>query len=1558
MRIRYMLATALIGFMLLPAATAQKRTFATLNPNADKVNGGADLYSAGSGGFSAAAGNLVVPREKHVAVTLTDGRVLIAGGYNNRYLKSAELFDPSTGQFTQNLETTLNEKTGLYETTEGNLNRARSGAGAVRLPDGRVFIVGGYDGSYLASAEIYDPATGEFDLLTNQMSVARHNPSVILMSDGRVFVSGGFNGQFLSSAEVFDPVTLRFITVPSMNHARDGHTATLLNDGTVLIAGGCANAESNRMICDEYVDVVEILDTDLGYMELEGLNTPRAGHTASLLPDGRVLLAGGVDAGGFLASAEVYDPASESFTPVGDMTLARYEHTATALPDGKILLAGGNCVSSTDSAEIFDPDANGFTAVPSAMSAPRFRHTANILSDGRILLAGGLNADLLVFDVNVRSEDDNISPTIAFHTDPGTGEATGFVPYTGSGVVVAFSAETGDVLARIVTGGKPALMTPLPDGNRLAVVSVLDNRIFLIRMDTLQLEGTFAFANANFGFGSFLELSPDGSLGYISSTGTGEVIQFAMATGSEVRRLTGLNIPAQVTVTPDGGSLLVVEVATAEVYFVDTAAMTTEFTMSPRTVYPVAGFTAFNRPVLSPDGQYGVIGSQDIEGTETHVVFYFETSTGEIKYVLQTGVKPAFTTLTPDNRNWLILNSDSIARIPVEDPTDIVQVGTAAGTPLGSANIVFSDDSRYAFYAVASRDRFVQHDLESNGVVGYYAVGDLPDDSLDQPSSVAITPDGRTLAVLNFSSNELELLTDSYALRVPEFVNGRDRFTGLTLINLSGNTANLTVAPITNFGGVTFDLAGGRAGGIDPVALPPLAPNAQFSVELAELFDFNNSEDNEGHLYINSDQPGIVGFAVTGTIQASFLEAHLTGLNGMSLYTFPYQLHDWIMPDIPALNVAPPVLSLTNPNYNVADYEIVHYGEDGSVLQAASGEKLDSNYRVTRATDTLFDDSQLGQVLITGGRYPQTSIFAEIYQPDPSGFSDAGLMLEARYGHAAVLLGSGQVLLSGGKEGARVKKSAELYDPIQRAFVPVIGAMVHPRYRHTATLLYSGKVLVAGGQNSISINDTAELYDPVSETFSRVDDFMNSPRDAHTATRLNDGRVLLAGGIDGVSLSNTAEIFSPSSAQFSPTGSMQTGRAFHRAVLLESGCVLITGGYNGDYLSSAEIYDPATGVFTEIPSMNVARSHHTATVLPDGRVLITGGTNSSGVLDSVEMYVPYANRFFLLDVEMKQARSRHTATLLPDGNVLIISGTDGSEAVSSSEIYFTESRVFQDLTTDQLLQWDHTATLLQDLIAGYLRGSSSIGLMFRGQYAKAGAQTAIGGIDLEKFEGVTEIYAPEFTTLAPGRTVLNLINANEESDANVIVTVHDAGGAVLAEKTVLLPVNHQINDDLLNIFQNDPALQGREGWIGVSSDVDKIVGTVSLIDDANAVLTAHELGGVPLQEFIFPLAAEDSRDYWTELSLLNPHNQSAAVRIEYRDSDGAVVYSTSFQLGAQSRRSDSLGGYFGVNLNRLYGYIYVASSPGLISQSILKDRNGRFGCVVPPIPVPDTVPEP
>jgi hypothetical protein len=1581
MRLRSVILLLWPVLFLLPSATAQKRVFATVDPNAAALNYGADTYDPTTGTISPlptgpslrlkeSKGKLNVAREKHIAVRIGDGRVIVAGGYHNRYLKSFEMFNPTTGVFT---------------ISDEEMSSTRSGAAAVLMQGGSVLVAGGYNGSYLSSADIFDPTTETFHASSNSMQTARQNPTATRLSDGKALVVGGFNGSFINSAELFDPASSSFIyTSGYMDDAREGHTATLLSDGRVLVTGGCNNSDSSKIICDKYLNTAEIYDPSEDTFSPTGaMNASRSNHTATLLADGKVLITGGTNGTATLATAEIYDPTTGKFTVVSDMGAARMNHTASILPNGTVLIAGGQSDTHLSSAEIFTPAAGSFTTLSTSLSVPRSMHTATVLADGRVLFTGGENGSLLVFDVNYQTPTDNISPNIVFSSD----SQTGFVPYTGSGVVVAFSVAAEPVINRIVTGGKPAFMTPLPDGKTMAVVSVLDNKIFIIDMVALSLKSTYSFTG-EFGFGSILTLSPDGSTGYISSTSTGEVIKFDVATGKESGRLTGMKAPAQITVTKDGKTLLIVDTSANEVVFADSSSMTSKYKMTPMVGYPTASFTIFNKAVLNLDETQGVIASQDLAVGSTcsgNALFIFTPSTGAIVDIGAVGCTPGFTTLLPTGSYWLVLGRNSMSFVPTWWPANPNVVPISQGETLSSANVVVSPGSKYAFYALASADLVFQQDIGTGAVVGSFAVGDDPNEVMDQASSIAITPNGWALAVLNFASNELNLLVGNSEFRQTKYFSEKDEFTGLSLVNLSNNPVNMAVTLLTNAGepyasSTTTNSTATTANFPNPYKFT-LLPNAQQSLDVATLFNLDTTIVNQGRLFVTSEQPSVAGFSMTGKVRSSFLNTYLSSVFANPFATdYGQTLHNFIIPEIPipsSTTTATEELSFVNPNYNASFYNVTHYAADGTVMETRTDQAISGSSRETKKVTDLITSSQTGAVVIIGGfDSASTKSTADIFVMGSSIFgSTNGALSKARQGHTATLLQNNKVLVVGGKNGSTILKSAELYTPGNGTFHPPAATMKYERYRHTATLLSNGQVLIAGGQSSKSINRTAEIYDVVDDAFKPTAGLMTSARDAHTATLLNNGKVLIAGGISEIGIASKAELYDQDSSLFQATGRMNVARVFHTAIKLPDGNVLIAGGYNGAYLSSAELYDPSTEVFTTISPMTVERSKHTCTLLSNGTVLIAGGINSSGILNSAEIYDPQFRTFTPTEGPMTATRYSHTATLLNDdtsgknNNKVLVAGGFGNNSTdaddkdaTNDEPHILSSAEYYNPVTKQFVRTSesmtsarqgHTATLLLSDDQGYLRVKSPIGLLLSEIYNVGGASAAVNGLNIDKNVGIKKLYSPQFLITPSFQTYVNIINGNQDNVAILALTLHTSDGQVLSTPLIrTLSANAQIKGSLWDIFNNAPSLLNKSGWFEVSSSADQIVGTLTITNPHDDFRATYELSGSPLSHFVYPLVVEDSL-YQTGINLLNTSDQNASVQMELWGPGGTLDASVTIMIAPNMSKSASLTDFFPGMQPHQTGNVRILSSQPLYSFATMYARDMKFISSMAPVRYPE-----
>lgn len=323
------------------------------------------------------ASSMHVGRWCHTTTVLQNGMILVAGGNSgNTMIASAEIYNPNTGIWT----------------TTGSMNSARACHTATLLNDGRVLVAGaGSD----AQAEIYNPSTGTWTV-TGSMHINRSDHAATLLPNGKVLISGGWVlGAVTNISEIYDPSTETWTITGSMHTKRSNHTMTLLQNGMILAVGGSDPC---------YYSVIasaEIYNPDAGVWTVTGsMHTAHGWHTATLLPNGLVLVAGGLstyNTGGVLVkSAELYDPSVGTWTITGSMNTVRCNHTATLLVNGMVLVAGGSNESwmgaMIGSAEVYNP-STGIWTTTTSMNTVRGWHTATLLSSGAVLMTGGYSGN-------------------------------------------------------------------------------------------------------------------------------------------------------------------------------------------------------------------------------------------------------------------------------------------------------------------------------------------------------------------------------------------------------------------------------------------------------------------------------------------------------------------------------------------------------------------------------------------------------------------------------------------------------------------------------------------------------------------------------------------------------------------------------------------------------------------------------------------------------------------------------------------------------------------------------------------------------------------------------------------------------------------------------------------------------------------------------------------------------------------------------------------------------------------------------------------------------------
>jgi beta propeller repeat protein len=311
--------------------------------------------------------NITRAREGLTATVLSDGSVLVVGGYEGGYyLPTAELYDLTNDTWTE----------------VGALNEGRAYHTAILLDSGKVLVAGGQNSSgYTDTAELYDPSTQTWST-TGDMKVKRIYHTVTLLSNGKVLAVGGKKSSsfYLDSAELYDPSAGTWSYTGDLDTKRAWHTASRLSDGDVLVAGG-----ANPTVLSS----AEIYDVSGGsWSNAASMSTVRHYHTATVLTNGTVLVAGGSSSVTSTNKTEMYNPTADDWYQVDDIPTKITTHTAVRLDNGDVLIAGGFLPG-------YEPDAYVYNTTNSewvhggTLEIARNEHAMALLDDGLVFVIGG-----------------------------------------------------------------------------------------------------------------------------------------------------------------------------------------------------------------------------------------------------------------------------------------------------------------------------------------------------------------------------------------------------------------------------------------------------------------------------------------------------------------------------------------------------------------------------------------------------------------------------------------------------------------------------------------------------------------------------------------------------------------------------------------------------------------------------------------------------------------------------------------------------------------------------------------------------------------------------------------------------------------------------------------------------------------------------------------------------------------------------------------------------------------------------------------------------------------
>jgi uncharacterized repeat protein (TIGR01451 family) len=1039
------------------------------------------------------------------------------------------------------------------------MTTAQGGNTATRLTSGRILVAGNSNGT---AAHLFDENTGTFTQVTGALSASRQNATATVLGNGQVLLTGGRdqNGNRLITAEIYDPGTNTFIPTGNMNFARENHRAVwfvangvgrVLITGGVTIGGGTiANAELYNPLTQTFTPISNML-------------LARQQHTVTLLDNNTILIAAGYGSGSG-PSAEIYDPSTGVFTATANSMVVtnRGVATATKLNDGTVLIAGGQSNDVRAEAEIYDPILNTFSAT-SSMLSKRYLHTATLLNDGSVLVAGGF-------------DQQNISNyTLALAT------TERYVPDTnnpGTGTWVA--------AAGLETRRQAHAAALLPSGKVLIVGSFSQSYMGGNTGELVDPAGTPTFTPAtlaNATPGNFYSVT------FTGSGGSGGPYEITQESGQ---------LPAGLTYDPLTQTLS--GVPTTGLYTFAMRVTDSAHHANVRTLTLRAG------SVLTITNAYRLLDAGQNE--QYNVPLTATGGVGTLVWSLLPAVNnplPAGITLSSDGVlsgspatlgffNFGVRVVDKVDNVIVADTYKMLAISVQS--PLTITTAALSNPLLF---------QNIPGCLSSSGGTGTRTwslfAGALPPGISINSSNGCFTGTSGALGTFNFTvkvtdqSSVPQADTKAFSVTITALNDqGSSSDSTQSAIGFGGNGGNRIAERVIT--GVTGVLSAVRVTGS---SICPAGTNVTAEVQGVAL---NGGPD--------------------GTVLAS----------GTAVY--------------------PSDITLNTNLFFTADqtFTIVFSADTGCGVRPSTFDSYPGEGYVF--------DTEWKRLKDVDASHRFDIPFQTIVTPSPG----LGFMKFSRSNHTAIALNNGKILLVS-------DLTSELYDPATNTFTQT-GNMTVQRFKPAATLLVDGRVLVTGGYNFSGVNgalvylSSAEIFDPLDNTFSATS-AMSTARAYHTATKLDDGTVLIAGGENFInSVFNrlrSTEIYTPGHG-FSAGPDMAGARSIHTASLLGDGRVLILGG-SGTFssLQAAEIYTPGDpGSFANTINQPTVpfRNNHTATTLSNGLVLIAGGGGSLAG-SNAELF-DYHDETFSFAGTLLQPRTLHTATLLNDGTVLFSGGLDDS----------------------------------------------------------------------------------------------------------------------------------------------------------------------------------------------------------------------------------------------------------------------------------------------------------